>query len=169
MKRVGIFYGSDSGSTAEIAFKIANELSRKGFRTEIIDISEAHGDIFDRFDHIILGSSTMGMGVLQEDWEFMLGQLAEADFSGKKVALFGTGDQVTYPDTFVDGLGVLFEKVSGSGAHVVGRWSTDGYKFRESQGVMDREFVGLAIDEDTQPLHSNARIRAWVDQLAASF
>lgn len=169
MSSVGIFYGSNNGATAEAAFKIANEFSRKGYRADVVNIAEATKDTFNRYNNIILGTSTMGVGVLQDDWEEMLEHISDTDFAGKKVALFGTGDQETYPDTFVDGLGVLFETVKVSGAQVVGRWSTDGYKFRESQGKVGNQFVGLAIDHDTQPLHSNARIRAWVDQLSKTF
>ena len=35
----------------------------------------------------------------------------DLDLSGKKVAVFGLGDQEAYPDTFVDGLGILANKV----------------------------------------------------------
>lgn len=169
MNSVGIFYGSSGGSTAEAAYKIANELSRKGFKADVVNIAEATHDTFDRYHNIILGTSTMGMGVLQDDWENMLVHVSEADLTGKKVAIFGTGDQETYPDTFADGMGVLFDTVKGAGGLLVGKWSTDGYKFRESHAVVDRDFVGLVLDADTQPLHSTSRIRAWVDELSEKF
>ena len=53
--------------------------------------------------------------------------LDEIDFSGKKVAYFGAGDQVGYPDTFQDAMGILEEKISDQGGTTVGYWSTDGY------------------------------------------
>lgn len=169
MDRVGIFYGSDSGVTSAIAHDIAIELNSRGFETYVIDVIDASVEDIGRFDNIILGTPTLGDGVAQEDWERILSAVSGADFSAKKVALFGTGDQVTYPDTFADGLGALFYAVSGSNAHVVGRWSTDGYKFRESKGVIGDKFAGLVIDMDTQPYHSSARITDWVDQISSEF
>ena len=36
----------------------------------------------------------------------------KVDFKGKKVAYFGAGDQFVYPDTFLDALGILEEKIT---------------------------------------------------------
>jgi len=69
----------------------------------------------------------------------------------------------------VDGVGVLFEIVSDAHAYVVGKWSVDGYKFRESKALVDGEFAGLVLDEDTQPLHTRARIKSWVEGLKDEF
>ena len=55
--------------------------------------------------------------------------VTSVDFSGKKVAIFGLGDQEGYPDTFVDAIGVLANIVREGGDAVVGQVSTDGYEF----------------------------------------
>jgi len=166
MDRIGIFFGSNSGSTANLAEVIADELSNRGFGVDVMDVASVSAETFDKYDNLIFGTSTMGMGVLQDDWDNMLESISEKDFSGKKLAFFGTGDQRTYPDTFVDGIGVLFDAVKSSNANIIGRWSTDGYVFRESIGVEDNKFIGLALDEDNQQYHSHDRIKAWVEQVS---
>jgi flavodoxin len=46
--------------------------------------------------------STWGIGDLQQDWDTRINLLAPVDFSGKKVAFFGLGDAMGYPDSFLD-------------------------------------------------------------------
>ena len=63
--------------------------------------------------------------------------LRGADLSGKTVALFGCGDSESYPDTFVGGMGELYQAVVGAGAHVVGAVPVDGYTFDASDAVVE--------------------------------
>jgi len=167
MDKIGIFYGSTGGAIEAAANMISRELSGKGFEVDVMNIADVHLSTFEDYDNIILGASTWGVGVVQEDWDSILQNLRQINFSGKNMAFFGTGDQETYPDTFVDGMGVLYDTVTSYDARVVGKWSTDGYKFRESKGVINGRFVGLALDYDVQPLHSEARIKEWVSQIAS--
>merc|ERR1711865_442079 len=53
----------------------------------------------------------------------------------------------------------------GSGAEIVGSWSTDGYDHMESKSVDGAKFVGLACDEDNQPEMSEDRVKAWIAQI----
>ena len=49
-------------------------------------------------------------------WDEMIPEIESLDLKDKKVALFGLGDQIGYPDNFVDGTGILadaFEKGRG--------------------------------------------------------
>lgn len=80
----------------------------------------------------------------------------------KTVALFGTGDQVGYPDTFLDGMGMLYETFQYRGAKFIGFWPTQGYDFTSPLPLLDHDhFVGLAIDEDNQPELTDERIKEW--------
>ncbi len=106
---------------------------------------------------------------MQSDWEDFYDELDNIDFTGKKVAYFGSGDQVGYPDTFQDALGILEEKISENGAETVGYWPTEGYEFSESKAVRDGKFVGLALDEDNQSDLTEERIKSWVTQLKPEF
>ncbi|PAF53419.1 flavodoxin [Helicobacter sp. 13S00482-2] len=165
MKKVGIFYGSDSGNTQTICEKIADKLGKEN--TELIDVAKASKDQLLGFDNLILASSTYGSGDLQTDWEDFIGSLDEADFSGKTVALVGLGDQDTYSDTFCDALYHLYDKAKGG--KLIGQTSTDGYTFDDSKGVDGGKFVGLAIDEDNQDDMTDSRIDAWVSQIKSNF
>lgn len=157
---VHVIYGSDSGRTKAAAGKIAAKLDGK-----VINISDATTADFENCDLLVLGSPTYGEGDLQPDWETGVDLIAEADLTGKKVALFGLGDQNTYPDSFVDALGTLFDAVTQKGAEVVGFTDTKGYEFEGSTAVRDGQFVGLVLDQDNQAAKSEKRIASWTSQI----
>ena len=57
----------------------------------------------------------------------------EPDFSGKKVAFFGAGDQESHGEEFVTALGAMHDLFGKLGATTgFGYWSTDGYDFKHS-------------------------------------
>ena len=93
----------------------------------------------------------------------------EPDFSGKKVAYFGCGDQVGYADNFLDAIGILEEKITERGGKTVGYWSTEGYEFDESKAVRNGKFVGLALDDTNQSDLTEQRLRKWVSLLKSEF
>ncbi len=158
---VAVIYGSDFGATRAIATRMAARL-----RGRAVDIKEASVSDFEENGLLILGCPTYGFGDLQSDWEDRIDVLREADLTGKKVAIFGTGDQGTYPDTFVDAIGMLYDEVTARGATVVGFTETDGYDYIASLAERDGKFVGLALDEDQQPELTEARITAWLARLS---
>jgi len=51
------------------------------------------------------------------------------------------------------------------GAEMVGDWATDGYRFEHSASVVNGRFVGLVIDQRTQGMHTDERLKAWVAQV----
>lgn len=102
---------------------------------------------------------------MQEDWESFVDELGDVDWSGKKVTYVGLGDADGYPDTFLDALGIIHDRIKDKGAAFVGAWPTDGYNFEASKGVVNGKFLGLAIDEDNQKDQTAARIDKWVAQL----
>ncbi len=51
------------------------------------------------------------------------------DLQGKKIALFGLGDQKGYPENFLDGVGIMAEILEDRGASLVGFTSVEGYEF----------------------------------------
>jgi len=157
---VHVIYGSDSGRTKAVAGKIAAKLDGK-----IIDVSNVTTADFEACDLLVLGSPTYGEGDLQADWETGIDVLAEADLTGKKVALFGLGDQSTYPDSFADAMGTLYDAVVEKGAEVVGLTDTKGYEFEGSTAVRDGQFVGLVLDQDNQAGKSEKRIASWTSQI----
>ena len=160
MANIGIFFGSDTGNTEKVAEKIATKLT-----LEAQDIAGNSSEIFDDYDLLILGTPTANYGEMQPDWDYFVPELEDADLNGKKVALFGLGDQVDYPDSFLDAMGELAEMVEEAGGELIGEWPTDGYEFNDSRAVKDGKFVGLALDEDRQPELTDDRIATWLASL----
>lgn len=159
---VTIIFGSDGGATRGVAAKL-----RKKTGGRSVDIKEATAADFENCQLLILGSPTYGDGTLQTDWEDNIEKLRSANLAGKKVALFGTGDQETYPLSFVDAMGILYDEVSDLGADIIGFTETEGYDFLESTAIRDGKFVGLALDQDTQSGMSEKRVTAWLAELLA--
>jgi flavodoxin I len=163
MSRIGIFFGGkDNGSTAKVARKI-QEL----FGAEIASVhnvsSAAKHDV-EKYDFLVLGTAAWGIGEMHTDWERFIDKLVEADLAGKKVALFGLGDQKMYPESFVDGMGTIFCRLPHK-ENVVGHTPTRGYNFYYSTAEKDGKFVGLAIDDDTQGEFTEKRVKDWVKQI----
>ena len=169
MSKIGLFLGSTTGKTEEAA-----DMILKGFGGEevvtIYNISDASPEDFKGYNNVIIGCPTWDVGELQSDWDgFYNDELDNVDFKGKKVAYFGTGDQIGYADNFQDAMGILEEKITDKGGTTIGRWSTDGYEHEDSKAVKDGKFVGLALDEDNQPELTENRIKEWVAQLKTEF
>lgn len=160
--KIGLFYGSTTGNT-EYAADLVAEKFGIGLVAESIDtltIEKAK-----LFDVLIFGISTWNIGQLEMTWEEFFPKLDQIDFKGKKVALFGMGDQSNYPDTYLDALGILRDKLVAHGAEIIGSWSTDGYNFSGSLAVHEGKFVGLALDQDNQPDLTEDRISNWVKKV----
>jgi flavodoxin I len=163
MGSVGLIFGSTTGCTADVADRIAAAV--QPLCCKPISIRYGKVDALLAHDAMILGVPTWGIGDLQDDWERSRGRLARQDFSGKLVALFGLGDQLGFPDHFLNAMGTLYELLKSRGASFVGDWSVEGYSFDESTAVVDGRFVGLALDENGQSALTDDRIRRWADQI----
>lgn len=164
---IAIIYGSNGGTTEDVAEQIKDVL---GLEADLIDIGTAEIDVFEKYDKMIIGTSTWGEGDLQDDWDDIFGDFEGVEFGGKTVAFFGTGDQEGYADNFLDAMGTLHEVVVNNGGTVVGdKWSTDGYEHDESTAVNDDGFVGLAIDNDNQDEMTADRITKWVAMIKPHF
>ena len=161
MGKIGIFYGSTEGNTEDVADKVKEALGD----ADVHNVDSATADDLAGYDTIIFGASTWEIGELQEDWETFIDVLDDVDFSGKKVSYIGLGDADGYPDTFVDAIGMIHEKIADSGAEFFGAWPTEDYEFDESKGIVDGKFLGLVIDEDNESDKTDDRIAAWVAQI----
>lgn len=168
MAKIGLFYGTTTGKTETAAEMIQAEFGGEDV-VALHEISEVEDSDFEQYEYIIIGCPTWNIGELQSDWEGYFDELDNVDFSNKKIAYFGTGDQVGYPDNFQDAMGILEAKISNLGGNTIGHWSTDGYEYEASQAEKDGEFVGLALDEDNQPELSEERIQKWVSKLKIEF
>jgi len=165
-KKIGIFYGSSTGQTEIVAEKLHQLLGVE--IADLINVDAATEKDLAKYPYLILGTPTWGIGEMQDDWEDFAEILEKADLKAKKVALFGLGDQDTYPDSFADGVGMLYEKIKDK-SMIVGKWPTKGYEFHESEAVRDNSFVGLIIDQENQSAKTNERLEKWVEMLKKEF
>ena len=168
MEKIGLFFGSDTGCTEEVANKIREKIGED--RVDIYDMYDASKDDFSQYEKLILGLSTWHDGQLQSDWDTFFEQFKEIDFSGKTVAMFGLGDQYVYSDYYIDGVGIIGEVAMENGATMIGKWSTEGYEHTESKAEIEEGFfLGLAIDEDNQDDQTDERIDQWIEQITEEF
>ena len=167
MKKIGLFCSTDTNNTLEIARKVQKAFGESD--VELLSMDEAWQNGFASYDHLIVGAATWFDGELPTYWDEFMPKLSTMDLSGKKVAIFGLGDQVKYSDNFVDGIGILANAFKSVGATIVGTTSTEGYSFHQSQAVVDNQFLGLALDVDNEPEKSDGRIQEWVKQLKKAF
>lgn len=165
MAKIGIYYGSTTGNTQEVAEEIAKKLGVD--KNDLHDVAKADID-FSNYDVVFFGSSTLGMGDLQDDWEDYIGKLKSADLNGKKVALFGCGDSASYSDTFCDALGKIYDVIKDKGCQLIGQVDPAGYTYDDSEAILDGKFVGLPIDNDNESDMTSERIAAWTTNLNAA-
>ncbi|MFA8451500.1 MAG: flavodoxin [Bacteroidales bacterium] len=166
MNKIGIFYGSTNGSTEEVAKQLQRLFGKT--KADLIDIKDASKVDVEKYQNLIFGTSAWGIGDMQDDWERFIYHFVDIDFGGKKIALFGLGDQEVFPESFVDGLGTLYCRIPVKES-VVGFTSIEGYNFCFSIAERDGKFVGLVLDQHNQKSKSRQRIANWVDQLKLDF
>ena len=163
MGKTAIIYGSTTGTTEDIAGRIASKLNIA--QGDIYEISKVTADTVAGYDTLLLGSSTWGSGDLQDDWYDGVETLKGANLAGKKIALFGCGDSSSYSDTFCSALGTIYNDLKDSGATFVGSVDPSDYTFDGSDAVVDGQFVGLPIDEVNESDKTDERISNWVASL----
>lgn len=156
----GIFFGSTTGNTEQLASDIAAQLGVA--QDDIHNVGSTSADAVNAYDVLLLGSSTWGEGDLQDDWYDFLDSLKAMDLAGKKVGLFGCGDSGSYPDSFCGALAQIHDALAGTGCTFVGAYEPQDYDVTDSPVCQDGKFVGLAIDDsDTEKTAS--RMAAWCE------
>jgi flavodoxin long chain len=95
--------------------------------------------------------------------------MQKLDFTGKKVAIFGLGDQYGYAEYFLDAVGTIADVLVANGANLVGLWENQGYEHVASKAERDGYFLGLALDEDNQAELTDERVSTWVEKVLIEF
>lgn len=141
MDKIHVIYGSSTGMTESVATKIAEALGAKA-----IDIRTASADAFDA-ELLVLGSSTWGVGDLQDDWAARLDEV-KTHFAGKKVAVFGLGDSIGFADSYCVAADALSNAAKDTGATLVGEI--------------------LRIDDTNESDLTDAKVSAWTELVRKS-
>ncbi|KGG80660.1 flavodoxin [Caloranaerobacter azorensis] len=93
MKKLTIIYWSGTGNTEMMADAIAEGARTIGGDVEVVRVEDANKDMVINSDALAFGCPSMGVEVLEEQFmEPFIESLRGIDFSGKKVALFGSYD-----------------------------------------------------------------------------
>ena len=167
MEKIGLFYCFASKKTAKIAGIIRNAFT--GIDVQPVDVDEAKKENFLEFVNLIIGVPTWFDGELPNYWDELLPALEEIDYSHKKIAIFGLGDQKGYPENFCDAIGIMADFFAMKGALIVGKFPVEGYTFEGSKAFKDGQFLGLPLDQENQSRLTNGRIEHWVANLKTEF
>lgn len=161
MSKIGIFFGSSSGTTEDIANRVASLFGVAD--GDLHNVADADVAEMANYDVLLLGSSTWGMGDLQDDWEDFLPEVAKQDLSGKKVAFFGCGDSSSYSDTYCDALATIKEELGDTGCTFIGKVPAEGHNFDETRCQEGDELIGALLDEVNESDETDERLDIWVD------
>lgn len=160
--KTGIFYGSATGTTAEIARRIGKLLGVA--EADIYDVASTAPDKVGEYDLLLIGSSTWGNGELEDDWYDFVAGMQALDLKGKKIAIFGCGDE-TMADTFCNAVGILYDRLRDTGATFIGEFPAEEYHYTHSEATDGATMRGLVLDEVNHPELTDRRLRSWTDML----
>lgn len=174
MNKIGMFFGTETGTTRLIAKKMQKKLG-DDLCDKPINVNRITPEEMLKYDALILGTPSYGegdipgkgaSGCFEPNWEEFLALMPPTpDFSGKRIAFFGLGAQERYADRFCSSLFALVEKFKGWGAEIVGDWPIAGYTYDKSAAEVDGRFLGLIIDQRTQGMFTDERIDTWLAQI----
>jgi flavodoxin I len=142
-----IIYSTLTGNTEITAEWIRDRLMQAGHRVTMENAGNIYPEILQDYNLIILGSPTYWSGEVTDDFVPFLDKLAEEDLTGKKAAVFGLGDSVSYPDEYAHAVEIIEDALARAGAEL--------------------SLESLKIDGD--PEASRDQILAWAEDLSQTF
>ncbi|WP_163708292.1 flavodoxin domain-containing protein [Mangrovibacterium lignilyticum] len=174
MSKIGLFFGPEKGSVHRVAEKVQAAIGDD--LVELVSVNDAGASDLEKYDKLIFGISTVGKETWDSeysntDWARFFPEIAQADYAGKKVAIFGLGDHITYPGHFVNAMGRLYREIKSAtpDAEVVVPVDPSDYEFDDSEALVDGKFVGLPVDEDFEPELTDERVASWAVAVKAAF
>jgi flavodoxin I len=167
MKKIGLIYSFSTIKTSQIAKKILENFDAK--EIEEVNAEEITEEKFKSFDNLILGCPTWFDGELPNYWDEFVPAIEDMNLKGKKVAIFGNGDQKGYPENFCDAVGLMAGILELRGVTIVGNTSTEGYTFETSKARRGNIFCGLTLDFENQAKLNKKRVDDWCAQLKKEF
>lgn len=165
MNRIAILYGTSGGNTESVAKQVQDLFEGNA---DLFNVEHVSLDDIREYPYLILGTSTTGVGDLQDDWEGFLPSFSKMDFTGKKVAIFALGDSASFSSSFAESMKVIYDEIMDK-ASIVGHVPDEGYTYDDSTAVIDGLWIGLPIDEDNEYDMTEERLSAWVEELRKEF
>lgn len=172
MDKIAILFGPAGGNTEKAARMVAKAFGET--HVDLIPVKDVEENHLSPYSRIVFGGPTVGTHTWSDpnqknDWDIFLTRLYKMNLQGKKCAVFGLGDQVSYSFKFVDDIGTIADQVVQAGAKLVGLVGPEGYSFDESKAFRNGKFLGLPLDEDNEPEKTQERINQWVELLKTEF
>lgn len=165
--KIGLFYSFNSIKTKKVVELLKDLLNE--FDIQDMNIEDADEKSLDPFDNLLFGSSTWFDGELPNYWDEFLPSVENKNFSGKKLAIFGLGDQKNYSENFCDAIGLLADFFEKRGVKLIGRFPLNDFSFEHSKAVRNNEFLGLPIDQENLSNRTIENINEWAKTLNAEF
>jgi flavodoxin I len=92
MAKLLVAYASMTGNTEEIAELIVEGIKQGGHEVDLKSVTDCNAsDVLD-YDGVLIGVYTWGDGELPDEFLDFYEELDELDLSGKRAAVFGSGD-----------------------------------------------------------------------------
>ena len=164
--KVAIIYSKKAAKTSQVVKMIHQNAAWKNI--EDIDVENFIQNDLNEYDLLLLGVPSWFDGELPVYWDELVPYIEELNLNGKKVAIFGNGNQVDYPENFGDAVGIMSELVSAVGAKVIGYTSIEGYSFENSKTVDGNQFKGLILDFENQLDKNEQRVKGWLQSIETS-
>jgi flavodoxin I len=106
-----------TGNTEEMADAVAAGAREAGAEVVLRDVFDATASELVQYDGIAIGAYTWGDGELPDEFLDVYEAMSELDLSGRKAAVFGSGDS-SYP-IFCGAVDTIEEKLKELGAELV--------------------------------------------------
>jgi len=168
MKKIVLLYWGKGGNVENTASIVYNMFDPETI--DMFDVASFDITTLENYKLMILGHSTIGAenwndAAPDNEWNRFFRKIESMGGANVLSASFGLGNQILYPDHFVDGLGIYKGEMDKLKIKSIGRWPSAGYKFTDSDGEKDGFFYGLALDIDNETKLSEERISDWTDQI----
>jgi flavodoxin I len=170
MKKIAVVFWPRKGSVEKNAKRIINQIGHD--HVDLIPLKDLDPDRLLNYSMLLFGCSTVGADSWRNAWTgnqwfkfFVKMKNQNTSLKGKKAAIFGLGDQILYPEHFVNEMIEIKKEIESHGADVIGQWPATGYENTGSESIEGAYFIGLALDEQNQPELSQERIKVWLNEL----
>jgi flavodoxin I len=168
MKKIVLLYWGKGGNVEDTAHKVYNMFDSETI--DMFDVASFEFSTIENYDLMILGHSTIGAENWNDaepdnEWNRFFRKIESNGNVNILAASFGLGNQILYPDHFVDGLGIYKGEMDKLNIKTIGSWPSASYKFTDSDGEKDGFFYGLALDIDNETKLSDERINEWTKEI----
>ncbi|MCD5425767.1 MAG: flavodoxin [Methanosarcinaceae archaeon] len=119
MSKAIIIYGTTTGNTEELTEYVTDGIKEGGLDVTVTEVTDAEINKLNDFDIIVLGCPTWNYGEIQDDFIEFYENMSKENFGGKKVAVFGPGDNDEHSETFCEAINLLEAKLKECGAEII--------------------------------------------------